>query len=88
MWRHNKLRDCRIQIGQGYIELDEQGFVVSPTAYALDVLQRYGNVAEFVFVTPIEDNDAEGDEPTSDEAEHSEPPASKQRRRTTRKTAK
>lgn len=84
-WRHTTLRDCQITIGQGHIEIDAHGVVVSPTAYALKVLRRYGSVTGFEPVI-IEDHNAEAKEVPA-QAEANEPPAPKKRRRTTRKTA-
>lgn len=84
-WRHTTLRDCQITIGQGHIELDSEGVVVSPTAYALRVLKRYGSVTGFEPVI-IEEPNAEAKEPPA-QAEANEPTAPKKRRRTTRKTA-
>lgn len=84
-WRHTTLRDCQITIGQGHIELDSEGVVVSPTAYALQVLKRYGSVTGFEPVI-IEEPNAEAKEVPA-QAEANEPTAPKKRRRTTRKTA-
>ena len=84
-WRHTTLRDCQITIGQGHIELDSEGVVVSPTAYALQVLKRYGSVTGFEPVI-IENTSAEAKEVPA-QAEVNEPTAPKKRRRTTRKTA-
>lgn len=84
-WRHTTLRDCQITIGQGHIELDSEGVVVSPTAYALRVLKRYGSVTGFEPVI-IEEPNAEAKEAPA-QAEANEPTAPKKRRRTTRKTA-
>lgn len=86
-WRHTTLTDCRVQIGQGHIEIDDEGVVVSPTAYALNVLRRYGSVAGFEFVTPQEDTGAEETKEVSAQAEANESPAPKKRRRTARKPA-
>lgn len=47
MWRHESLRDCKMPIGQGFIEIDEHGLVVAPTPYAEAVLRRYGSVTGF-----------------------------------------
>lgn len=85
-WRHTTLRDCQITIGQGHIEIDSEGVVVSPTAYALQVLKRYGSVTGFEPVI-IENTSAEEAKEAPAQAEANEPTAPKKRRRTTRKTA-
>jgi hypothetical protein len=84
MWRHDTLKSCKFEIGVGYIELDAEGVVVSPSPYALDVLRRYGNVTGFTF--------SEEQEPvtqdTTSEVADAPNEAKPKRRRTTRKTAK
>jgi len=83
-WHHATLRDCKLPIGQGFLELDERGFVVSPTPYAEAVLRRYGSVTGFRLVpvteetTEPEDTGAAPQEPLF---EGTEAPASRRRGR-------
>lgn len=83
MWQHDTLKSCKIQIGSGHIELDEQGVVVSPSEYALAVLRRYGNVTGF---SPIEVQEPVAQDIASEDAVASDE-AKPKRRRVTRKSA-
>jgi hypothetical protein len=83
MWQHDTLKSCKIQIGNGHIELDEQGVVVSPSEYALKVLQRYGNVTGF---SPIKAQEPVTQDTVSEDAVASDE-AKPKRRRVTRKSA-
>ena len=84
MWQHDTLKSCKIQIGNGHIELDEQGVVVSPSEYALDVLRRYGNVTGF---KPVEAQEP-GTQDTASEDAPAPDEAKQKRRRASRKSAK
>jgi len=83
MWRHDTLKSCKVEIGVGHIELNAEGVVVSPSPYALDVLQRYGNVTGFAFSeeeTPVAQDTTSESADVLDEAKP-------KRRRTARKAA-
>lgn len=84
MWKHETLKSCKIEIGSGYIELDGQGIVCSPSPYALHVLQRYGNVTGF---HPIEDVEPVAQD-TASEATVVADEVKPKRRRTSRKSDK
>lgn len=83
MWQHDTLKSCKIEIGNGYIELDEQGVVVSPSEYVLAVLRRYGNVTGF---KPIEAQESVAQDIASEDAPASDE-AKPKRRRVSRKSA-
>lgn len=84
MWRHDSLRDCKLPIGQGFLELDERGVVVSPTPYAEAVLRRYGSVTGFRLVPVTEETsvlEATGAAPEEPLFEGTEAPAPRRRGR-------